>query len=333
MNRLMLCVSTLLVPTILLSQPSRQSPSFRTAARAIEVDVTVLKGGDPVRDLTREDFEILEDGVAQPITNLSFIELAGATGASGASVRSRSVGTEPEGRTIVMLLGVRNERLWEVARTFVEKGLGPGDLVAVASAYESADQQLAFTTSREDIMAAVGRSTRAAGSDHNPDSLLVEGINGRDAVTAAFAATRKVATLLGGISGRRKIIVWFWPPSVFSPNSAQRNALRAAARQNVAIYAVDPRGLTTRVDTGALLRQADYRAITDDTGGDSIVGSNDFGPAFERFLRESSSYYLLAYEPAVEHTDGKFHEIDVKVKRKGLSVRARRGYFAPQVGK
>jgi hypothetical protein len=45
-------------------------------------------------------------------------------------------------------------------------------------------------------------------------------------------------------------------------------------------------------------------------------------------MRDSSAYYLLAYVPSRVHADGRFHEIDVRVKRRGAVVRARKGYWA-----
>jgi hypothetical protein len=45
-------------------------------------------------------------------------------------------------------------------------------------------------------------------------------------------------------------------------------------------------------------------------------------------LSDSSSYYLLGYTSSLEATDGEFHEIDVRVKREGVRVRARPGYWA-----
>ena len=64
-----------------------------------------------------------------------------------------------------------------------------------------------------------------------------------------------------------------------------------------------------------------------DTGGDAIVGTNDFGGALARVARDSSAYYLLAYE-SPHPDDGKFHNVSVKVKRPRLTVRARSGHLA-----
>ena len=53
--------------------------------------------------------------------------------------------------------------------------------------------------------------------------------------------------------------------------------------------------------------------------------------AFDRIVRDNSSYYVLAYYPAQNRRDGKFHRIQVRVSRPGVTVRARRGYIAPRV--
>jgi hypothetical protein len=72
------------------------------------------------------------------------------------------------------------------------------------------------------------------------------------------------------------------------------------------------------------------RVLADDTGGDVIVDSNNFSGGFQRFVRDNSSYYLLGYVPTVEHRDGKFHDLKVRVNRRNVTVRARRGYYAPE---
>jgi hypothetical protein len=106
--------------------------------------------------------------------------------------------------------------------------------------------------------------------------------------------------------------------------------VRAATRNNVAIYPISTRGLTTELGIGSLLGAAGVRVLADDTGGDTIVGSNDFTKGFERFTRDTSSYYLLSYAPTVDHRDGEFHPIAVSVNRSRVTVRARRGYYAPR---
>lgn len=57
--------------------------------------------------------------------------------------------------------------------------------------------------------------------------------------------------------------------------------------------------------------------------------TNDLVAGIRRIAAESRHYYLLGYVPGNTRRDGKFRRIEVKLRRPGLTVRARRGYFAP----
>jgi VWFA-related protein len=118
----------------------------------------------------------------------------------------------------------------------------------------------------------------------------------------------------------------------------------AASRSNTAIYAMDPRGLAATAyemgDPGSsqISPTADYllltnqldvlRTIADQTGGRAIVGNNDPKNQLQQMLRDTSGYYLLSYTSTEKPRDGKFHAIVVRVNRKDLEIRARKGYYA-----
>ena len=70
------------------------------------------------------------------------------------------------------------------------------------------------------------------------------------------------------------------------------------------------------------------RALADNTDGRAIVNRNDLAQGMKQIIRDSSGYYLLGYNSTQAPTDGKFHEIKVEVTRKGVDVRARKGYWA-----
>ena len=74
--------------------------------------------------------------------------------------------------------------------------------------------------------------------------------------------------------------------------------------------------------------RASLEWITERTGGFFVRGTNDLEGALERIDGDLRSYYLLGYVPGSERWDGRFREIEVKVRRKGARVRARSGYFA-----
>jgi VWFA-related protein len=68
--------------------------------------------------------------------------------------------------------------------------------------------------------------------------------------------------------------------------------------------------------------------LAQDTGGLAFDNTNDFRRAFDRVDDDLRNYYLLGYTPTNDRYDGKFRAIQVRVKRSGVTVAARRGYFA-----
>ena len=114
----------------------------------------------------------------------------------------------------------------------------------------------------------------------------------------------------------------------------------AANRNNTSIYTVDPRGLAigdfdTTANISITTSQASLnstmdtlRGLAENTDGRAIVNQNDLANGLKQIVRDSSAYYLLGYNSTQAPTDGKFHEIKVRVKRPGMQVRARRGYWA-----
>ena len=111
-------------------------------------------------------------------------------------------------------------------------------------------------------------------------------------------------------------------------------------RNNTSIYAVDPRGLASfeydvnegvslQTDRSNLQSTTDtLRILAENTDGRAIVNRNDIGKAMKQIIRDASGYYLLGYTSSEAPTDGKFHTIDVRVKRPNVEVRFRKGYWA-----
>ena len=77
------------------------------------------------------------------------------------------------------------------------------------------------------------------------------------------------------------------------------------------------------------LTQDSLRTLAESTGGFAAVDTNSFDEAFSRITDANSRYYLLGYAPPVHPRNGRFHHIEVRVKRPGFQVVARRGYPSP----
>ncbi len=124
----------------------------------------------------------------------------------------------------------------------------------------------------------------------------------------------------------------------------------ASRRANAAIYFVNARGLDAMpsgmtAQFGTALPEEDMggyfaealdavrgaEGIADDSGGFVVRNVNDLSKGIQRIANETQAYYLLGYNSTNAARDGKFRKIQVKLapaKRKGLEVRARKGYYA-----
>ncbi|MEP6570883.1 MAG: VWA domain-containing protein, partial [Acidobacteriota bacterium] len=142
-------------------------------------------------------------------------------------------------------------------------------------------------------------------------------------------------------------------------NSDSRTRLRritsAAARNGVVIYSMDARGLVASLGdissdapfdpagrlqhatSGELLASQDsLTTLALDTGGRTVFNTNSLAPGLGRALKETATYYLLAWKPDHESEQSKFRRIEVKVVgRPDLTVQVRRGFFdrEPEISK
>jgi VWFA-related protein len=173
--------------------------------------------------------------------------------------------------------------------------------------------------------------------------------------------------------GGRKSVVFFSEGVAIPANVAARfrSVIDTANRANVSVYAMDAAGLRTESTsketreginaaanralarnpttdvkgapmTEALERNEDLLRrdphsglgqLADETGGILIRNTNDFNGGFRRIDQDMRNYYMLSYVPKNDKLDGKFRTIAVKVKRSGVEVAARKGYYAvPSTG-
>ena len=277
---------------------------------------------------------------------------------------------------------LRSNRTKVAARQFIENYIGSNDMAAVVYTGGRTDAAQDFTTNQRLLLQAVdkfmGRKLRSSTMNKVDDYFRSAGTPnaGNKPVDLddkergflarnALETIRNLAQYLGNIRGRRKALVMFSEGidydinNVFENTDATlvmdttREVIAAATRANVAVYGVDPRGLTSAGDdlievqsfpddtsvglgTGSLFNevrtaQDSLRVLSEETGGFAVVNRNDFANAFQRIVDDNSAYYVMGYYSTNDRRDGRFRKIEVKLNNQpGLVVRARKGYVAPR---
>jgi VWFA-related protein len=377
---------------------AQQQPTFKVRVDYVEVDAVVTdKQGRVVRDLKKEDFQVLEDGKSQAITAFTQVDIPVERfdrplfAASPIEPDVKTNAKPFDGRVYVMVVDDlhtrfgRTNRVKVAAKQFIERRLGANDLMAVVHTAGSSDANQEFTSNKKLLLAAVDktngrkldsatinktneynntRDLRQAGDPLNDPDDMERGFNAR----STLDTLRSVSEWFGSVRGRRKAILFVSEgidydiydiiaqngsnhQSASTVIDATRDAIAAATRANVAIYGIDPRGLTDlgdeTIEIGAFpddtslgvgqgsiyneirLSQDSLRTLSEETGGFAVVNRNDYATAYERIVDDNSSYYVLAYYPP-DPRPGRAHKIDVRITRPGLTVRARKAYLTPK---
>src|SRR4051812_7304201 len=116
---------------------------------------------------------------------------------------------------------------------------------------------------------------------------------------------------------------------------AREKMVRATSLANLTVDVLDPVGIETPSNspmggglTGQLERRDGLAVLADLTGGRAVINTNAPETHVAELFAESHSYYLLGFPPADPTPNGRFHKIEVKVDRRGVSIHTRAGYYA-----
>nr|WP_291981300.1 VWA domain-containing protein [Luteitalea sp.] len=337
---------------VALSAAAQQAsqPTFRTGTTLVEVSAIVTKDGLTVPDLTRDDVQVLDGGVPQPLVAFEFVDL--------------STAPIPEQRRDFVLvlddlqIDARQSRATIALAQRLIDGLGASDRLAIVNTgpFELIQQ---LSTDRRAAHALVRKFRGLKGSASSP-------VEKTHLAITLLRVVRNVARVLASEDPRerRSIVVVSegGPLGPVAPNqrdddfqpvlAAYDEMVGQAALSNVAVYAVDPRGLDapmhrisgpdnrtiaqaasqlgeTAGESAALRRRGLLWRMADVTGGTLVTERNDLGAGLPGMFRDSRQYYRLAYvQPAVAPGDeGKARSIEVRVARPDTTVRARRQYL------
>jgi VWFA-related protein len=196
---------------------------------------------------------------------------------------------------------IRGRRLTDLiaAGNAILDGLKPVDRAAVVTFNHAVTPALPLSAELGDVRAAL-RTIDPGGRTSVMDGVYV-------ALTSTV--DRAGRFLLVVCTDGSDTMSWLTPPEV----------LEASKRANAVVYAVT---------AGGRRRSEPLKDLADATGGQmlQVKGSGDFRSAFQRILTEFRTRYVLAYSPEGVSPGG-FHQLDIKVPRRRVVVKARGGYI------
>jgi len=293
----------------------QQPPVFRGTGDVVRVYVTVIdRDGRLVPKLTRDAFEVRDDGKPQPITQFD---------------------NTPQPIRLIVMLDVSgsmegNLPLLRAAAAQLFARLGPDDVTRVGAFGHEVTISPAFTHDQSELGAAL------------PEAIAP------DAPTPLWRAIDKAMDAFGGAADQRSVVLVLSDGKDTGPISfrerpiSQAEVIDRARREDVMIYAIGMRSRGARPMMGGLGRgglQAMVMAdmpdpglarVAEETGGGytEIRFGQDLGAAFAGVADELHSQYLLGFAPPKR--DGRTHSVAVRMTAGGLKPRARKSYVAPK---
>jgi VWFA-related protein len=289
--------------------PGQQTPTFRAAASAVAVDVTVRdRSRRAITGLTAGDFEVFDNGVLQQVDEASYAKL-------------------PIDVTVALDVSysVTGRLLDDLRRgvTQLMRDLGPDDRLKLILFNMRVTRTVDFTNDVD----AVERAMRGAAAGGGTALL--------DAISVALVSA--------SAPDRRQLIVFFTDGSDSVSATTPAVLTSVAQRTRATLTFVTPAATTTMVSvpanasgaragmaitTGRAGGNPLFAVLAAETGGAVLpAGSNtNLTSTFRRILADFRSAYVLYYNAQGVERSG-YHAIEVRVKRENATVVARRGYF------
>ena len=324
-------------------EPPSADEQPAAAARLVTIDLVATDArGRAVENLTAADFDLREQGVPLALESVRFVRAVAAAAPPPGPIQTAAdehqAAAPDAARLFAIFLdeyhvqaGANTDRVRDALLRFVDRDLAPDDLIVVM---KPLDSLLAIRSARDrDAARAAIESFSGRRGDYEPRNAYerdyIAGTPARiDAARSqvALSAINALALHLGTLADRRKTLI---VASEGVGRADRRRGqeylptletiVRSADRANVAIYAFDPRdGADAAAPDEAL------RRLADDTDGQAAI--SDAGTMLQRASADSRAYYLLSFRTS-HPDDGRFRELEARVKRSGVRVHARKGYW------
>jgi VWFA-related protein len=375
---------------------SLPAPTFTVGTKLVQVDVVARSKVAPAKGLTKEDFTVLDNGKPQKISFFS-VRSARTSGSASASV-PRPVGavsnrTERDDESLasatILLIDQKNTlhatQAFAIQRIvkFVQTRRNKSDRIGIYTFGKDGKLQIVQDlTDDGELLSRAAKSLKA--QDPNYRSPDTTGMTDRAAtefiellIRERAMDTKQVLEAIGhhlaSVPGRKSLI-WvsvgfplMWPPQPgpdaadldFNPDVDQ--TARVLNDANVALYAVDARGLRGALEGATGISDAEHAGprqpglpgqlvrptprerdgypagldtmakLSDLTGGLLYTNDNGIEDLIREAMDDGELTYTLGFYPVQEEQDGTWHNLKVEVDKPSINVRYRENYFAARV--
>jgi Ca-activated chloride channel family protein len=310
-------VSLVSFVSIFVSVPSaaQQGPVFRGGVDLVSLGITVTdRKGTLVTDLKAEDFEVVEDGKKQTISEFGGGRAVDLENAARGSVTA-------DGSAPAMHLGL----LLDVSESMGED---------IAFTKTAAIRFLkAFTEAIDVTVVDFDTEVRVARYKQSDFARVVDRIRQQKArgSTALYDA---IAVYLDGASAEegRKVMLMYTDGGDTTSATRYRELIDLLKASNVTVYVIGQ--IEHETQSGRNQQRFILQQIGDTTGGQAFfpISVRDLDSAYDSVLKQIRAQYVLGYQSTNAKTDGAWRKLEIKVVTKGgaeYRVRARKGYFAP----
>jgi VWFA-related protein len=311
------------------AQKAQEPGPIRVATSVVVVPVTVKdREGNLVPDLRRDEFRVFEDNVEQEITRLS---------------------VDPVPLSLVILidndLKSKDEQQVEPSLVSIVGGLSERDEAYICRFDQFFHEGEGFTKNQDTLITELKRTDLASktsvappggpfngptmsgepapGAPPNPAGL--QAIKGQPTKTLDDAVYASAMLLKDRDSSKRRKVILLISDgqngAKFNTHSYDETKAELL-RQGITVYSVA---------TGSSYFERKFNRLvnySNDTGGDIYYGAKQqaFSEFYSRIAEEARNQYILYYSPKGDRKVD-YHTIEVRVRREGLQVHARQGYY------
>jgi VWFA-related protein len=333
------------------ARPPQPAAGASNDVPPVRLDVVVTDAkGHAVTTLKAADFELFENGTARPLSSVELRTLPGNPGdtpqiqtEADDARAARQPGTRVFGFYLDefhVTAGPGADLARKAITQFVEEWLRPQDLAFVMRPLDSLNA-VRFSRDRALLHGSIDAFAGRKG-DYTPRTRFEELYIGRAPATVAAArrqivvsGLREMVMRLGELQADRAVIVLVsegFPRDALPPLRSLRfpgfdGLARASSRFHVPIYTFNPSPGIGDETPGDRERSTEMlQWLADQTGGRTINGGSEIA-GLARLKHDLETYYAVTYQPTA--ADGRFHGIEIRVRRSDVIVQARKGYWSP----